>query len=147
MAWVVVRGRALGNHGKLKMSKKRKGVLHKDNLSSLAAAPLALPPPSCHMSFIIMLMETCITDSCSMAITKGFTWPSANPTRLWKNATELVQQQIFGFPFLALGFSQPGKICALSSSSPAGCSLSFLPKNCELGTSKINSGTGSFLNF
>lgn len=121
-------GRALGNHRKLKMSKKRKGLLHKGNLSFLAAescAPVALPPPSCHRSFIIMLMETCITDSCSIAITKGFTWPSANPNKLWKNYMELVQKQTFWFPFPALGSSQPGRKCALSSSQPAGCNLCF----------------------
>lgn len=152
MAWVVVRGRALGNHKKLKISKKRKGVLHKGNLSFLAAeshAPVALPPPSCRRSFIIMVMETCITDSCSIAISKGFAWPSANPTKLWKNDTELVQKQTFWFPFLALGSSQPGRKCALSSSQPAGCNLCFPSclKTVSPGTSKINAGAGSFLNF
>lgn len=152
MAWVVVRGRALGNHRKLKMSKTRKGVLYRGNPSLLAAAsraPLALPPTYCHRSFIIMLMETCITDSCSIAITKGFTQPSANPTKLWKNDTELVQKQTFRFPFLALGSSQPGRKYALSSSQPAGCNLCFPSclKTVSPGTSEINAGVGSFFNF
>lgn len=128
MAWVVVRGRALGNCRKLKMSKKKKGVVHKGSLSFLAAesrAPVALPPPSCHRSVIIVLMETSITDSCSSAITKGFTWPSANPPKLWKNDTELVRKQTFWFPFLAPGSSQPGRKGSLSSSQPAGCNLCF----------------------
>jgi len=150
VAWVVVKGRALGNHRKLQMSKKRKGVLHKGSLSFLAAeslAPVALPPPSCHRNFIIVLMGTCIINSCSIAIAKGFTWPSAGPTKLWKSDTELIQT--FWFPFPALASSQPGRECALSSPQPAGCNLSFpcCLKTVSPGTSNIIAGVWIFLNF
>lgn len=99
-------GRALGNHRKLKMSEKRKGLFLKGSLFLLAAlsyAPVALPPPPCHRGFIAVLMETCSTASCSFAITKSFTWPRANPTRLW-NDRELVQKTSW---FLFLHWALP----------------------------------------
>lgn len=148
-------GRVLGNHRKLKMSEKKKGIFLKDSLSFLSAVShVALPPPPCHMSFITVLMETCSTAGCSTAITKGFTWPSANPTRLWSNARELVQGlpgSLSWFPFLvpfpALGSSQLGQKCPLSSSQSTGWNLSFPSclKTVNPGTSKINAGVGSFL--
>lgn len=148
--WV---GRALDNHRKLKMSEKKKGIFLKDSLSFLAAVShVTLPPPPCHRGFITVLMETCSTAGCSTAITKGFTWPSANPTRLWNNDRELVQRTSW-FPFLvpfpALGPSQLGQKCALSNSQSAGWNLSFPSclKTVNPGTSKINAGVGSFLKF
>lgn len=142
-------GRALGNHRKLKMSEKRKGLFLKGSLFLLAAlsyAPVALPPPPCHRGFIAVLMETCSTASCSFAITKSFTWPRANPTRLWNDKGACTKD--FLVPFPALGSSRLGQKC-LSSSQSAGCNLSFPSclKTVNPGTSKINAGVGSFLKF
>lgn len=152
---LVLGGKALGNHRKLKMSEKKKGIFLRDSLSFLAAVShVALPPPPCHRGFITVLMETCSTASCSTAITKDFTWPSANLCRLWNNDRELVQKTSW-FPFLV---PIPGSLSCIGL-FPAGSEVYFeqlsvcrlklvlplLPKNCEPRDKQLKCWGGEFL--
>lgn len=143
-------GGALGNHGKLKMSEKKKGIFLSGNLSFLATVShvrVALPPPPCHRGFIAVLMEACSTStaSCSIAITKGGAWPSANPTMLWNNDRELVHKTSDFLSWTRL-FPAGSEVCFEQLS---GCRLKLvlplLPKNCELRDKQNKCWGGEFL--
>lgn len=141
-------GGALGNHGKLKMSEKKKGIFLNGSLSFLETvshAPVALPPPRCHRGFIAVLMEACSTASCSIDITKGFTWPSANPTRLWNEDRELVHKTSDSLSCTGL-FPAGSEVCFEELSV---CRLKLvlplLPKNCVLRDKQNKWWGGEFL--
>lgn len=130
------------------MSEKKKGIFLNGSLSFLAAVshtPVVLLPPPCHRGFIAVLVETCSTASCSIAITKGFNWPSANPVRLWNNDWELVHKTFDSlsctglFPAGSEVYFEQLSVCRLKLVLP------HVPENCEPRDKQSKCWGGEFL--